>query len=65
MMPHELAEAVIEDIEKQIEVLSGSLAGGGASDYAEYKHITGRIRGLRSAVQTVKNLAKHTESDDD
>jgi len=41
------------------------LAGGGAKDFAEYRHVCGVIRGLTHADQIVKDLAKKMEYSDD
>jgi hypothetical protein len=41
------------------------LNGGGAKDFAEYRHVCGVIRGLTHADQLVKDLAKKLEYSDD
>ena len=41
------------------------LNGGGAKDFAEYRHVCGVIRGLTHAEQLVKDLAKKLEYSDD
>ena len=37
------------------------LAGGGAKDFAEYRHVCGVIRGLTHAEQLVKDLVQKME----
>ena len=37
------------------------LMGGGAKDFAEYRHLTGVITGLTSALERLKDLRKHDE----
>jgi hypothetical protein len=41
------------------------LAGGGAKDFAEYRHIAGVVRGLTHAEQLVNDLVQKMESSDD
>lgn len=48
-------------IEKYAEDVSSStqfLVGGGAKDFAEYREVVGRIRGLQLATQTTKDLLR-------
>ena len=41
------------------------LAGGGAKDFAEYRHICGIIRGLGHADELVKDLVLRIDIDDE
>jgi len=41
------------------------LAGGGAKDFAEYRHVCGVIRGLTHAEQLVKDLVQKLEYSDE
>lgn len=41
------------------------LAGGGAKDFAEYRHICGIIRGLNHADELVKDLVLRIDTDDE
>jgi hypothetical protein len=41
------------------------LNGGGAKDFAEYRHVCGIIRGLSHAEQLVKNLVQKMEHSDE
>jgi hypothetical protein len=50
-----------EDIDASIEFL----VSGTAKDYAEYREVVGRIRGLRLAIQTIKDLSRSQMEDDD
>jgi hypothetical protein len=50
-----------EDIDASIEFL----VSGTAKDYAEYREVVGRIRGLRLATQTIKDLSRSQMEDDD
>ena len=50
-----------EDIDASIEFL----VSGTAKEYAEYREIVGRIRGLRLAIQTIKDLSRSQMEDDD
>ncbi len=54
---------------REIDKLRGDQAvflnGGGAKDFAEYRHICGVIRGLTHAEQLVKDLVQKMEYSDD
>jgi hypothetical protein len=54
---------------KEIDKLRGDqttfLAGGGAKDFAEYRHVCGVIRGLTHAEQLVKDLVQKLEYSDE
>ena len=41
------------------------LVGGGVKDFAEYREVCGRIRGLRLAIDEAKALAQNLEEIDD
>jgi len=51
------------ELEETIESYKDSIAYGNAKDYAEYRHSTGVITGLTSALQRVKDLQKYDEED--
>jgi len=54
---------------KEIDKIRGDqitfLAGGGAKDFAEYRHVCGVIRGLTHAEQLVKDLVQKLEYSDE
>jgi len=54
---------------REIDKLRGDqvsfLAGGGAKDFAEYRHVCGVIRGLTHAEQLVKDLVQKMEYSDE
>jgi hypothetical protein len=56
---------LLKEIDKLREDQAVFLNGGGAKDFAEYRHICGVIRGLTHADQIVKDLAKKLEYSDD
>ena len=60
---------VLEYLAKEIDKLRSDQAmflnGGGAKDFAEYRHVCGIIRGLTHAETIVKDLAKRMESSDE
>lgn len=59
-------DVLIENFETQVSQAADFLVGGGAKDFAEYREICGRIRGLRIAIFETQALAKtQMESDDD
>ena len=41
------------------------LGGGGAKDFAQYKEITGMLRGLTSCLNHVNDLSRNYMDDDD
>ena len=56
---------LLKEIDKLREDQAIFLSGGGANDFAEYRHVCGVIRGLTHADQIVKDLAKKLEYSDD
>ena len=56
---------LLKEINKLREDQAIFLNGGGAKDFAEYRHVCGVIRGLTHADQIVKDLAKKMEYSDD
>lgn len=56
---------LLKEIDKLREDQSIFLSGGGAKDFAEYRHVCGVIRGLTHADQIVRDLAKKMEYSDD
>jgi hypothetical protein len=59
---------VLEYLAKEVDKLRSDQAmflnGGGAKDFAEYRHVCGVIRGLTHAEQLVKDLAQRINIDD-
>ena len=49
------------ELEETIESYKESIAYGNAKDYAEYRHSTGVITGLTSALRRVKDLQSYEE----
>jgi hypothetical protein len=64
-MNHQALAYLLKEIDKLREDQSVFLNGGGAKDFAEYRHVCGVIRGLTHADQLVKDLAKKLEYSDD
>lgn len=59
-------DVLLEKHEEDVTSSTDFLCAGGAKDFAEYREVVGRIRGLRLAIQTIKDLQrKVTENDDD
>jgi hypothetical protein len=56
---------LLKEIDRLREDQAVFLNGGGAKDFAEYRHVCGVIRGLTHAEQLVKDLAKKLEYSDD
>ena len=62
-------DKAFQHLAKEIDKLRGNqvvfLAGGGAKDFAEYRHVCGVIRGLTHAEQLVKDLVQKMEYSDE
>ena len=56
---------LLKEIDKLREDQSVFLNGGGAKDFAEYRHVCGVIRGLTHADQLVRDLTQKLEYSDD
>ena len=56
---------ILREIDKLRTDQSVFLNGGGAKDFAEYRHVCGVIRGLTHAEQLVKDLVQKLEYSDD
>ena len=64
-MNHQALTYLLKEIDRLREDQAVFLNGGGAKDFAEYRHVCGVIRGLTHADQIVKDLAKKLEYSDD
>ena len=58
-------DVLIQKYEEDVASSTQFLVGGGAKDFAEYKEVVGRIRGLQLAIQTTKDLSRSQMEDDD
>jgi hypothetical protein len=56
---------VLREIDKLRTDQANHLVGGGAKDFAEYRHVCGVIRGLSHAEQIVKDLVQKMEFEDE
>ena len=54
-----------EKIEEDMSSASNFLGNGGAKDFAQYKEITGMLRGLTSCMNHVNDLSRNYLEDDD
>lgn len=64
-MAKSIIEVVIEAIQNDIASTTEFLISGSVKDHAEYREAVGRIRGLRLAVQSIKDLMRANEYEDD
>ena len=55
-----LKDIMNEDVSSALQFLGS----GGAQDFAQYKEVTGLIRGLRSCIDHVEDLARNQLEDD-
>lgn len=58
-------DVLIQKYGEDISSATEHLVGGGAKDYAEYREVVGRIRGLRIACDTTKDLSRSQMEDGD
>jgi hypothetical protein len=58
-------EAILKELRQTLESIRESLLVGGARDYAEYRFMTGEIRGLSRAIGVVTDLAANIRDNDD
>ena len=56
---------VIKELKDRRTSLLTAIADGSAKDYAEYKTITGEIRGLSFAMSLLEDLVRQLESADE
>lgn len=65
MESHRLLRHLKEKFEALRLEQAAHLAGGGAKDFAEYRHVCGVIRGLAHAESIVIDLVQRVETLDD
>ena len=65
MNADKLLSYVVSEIQKLRQDQAVFLNGGGAKDFAEYRHVCGVIRGLTHAETIVKDLAQKMEYSDE
>ena len=58
-------EIILKEIEERREYVANALIGGSAKEYSEYRSMCGEIRGLSLAHQTVTDLVRKLEKEDD
>lgn len=59
----QLTNYLAKEIDKIKQDQITFLSGGGAKDFAEYRHICGIIRGLSHADEIVKDLVQRIDND--
>jgi hypothetical protein len=52
----DLRDSIVRKLEAEGLKLSARIAGGSAGDFAEYKNMTGRIKGLSDAIDVVNEV---------
>lgn len=58
-------DVVLKELQGRVDMLSTALVNACASDYAEYKQMCGEIRGLSFAQNTITDLVRRLERDED
>ena len=56
---------VLKELEEQRDSITRALSDGAAKDFAEYKYMTGEIRGLSLAHAFITDLVRKMERDDE
>ena len=65
MNPDKVLNYLAQEIQKLRNDQAVFLNGGGAKDFAEYRHVCGVIRGLTHAETIVKDLVQRMEQSDE
>lgn len=65
MNPDKVLNYLAQEIQKLRNDQAVFLNGGGAKDFAEYRHVCGVIRGLTHAETIVKDLVQKMEYSDE
>jgi|TARA_Y100000361_G_scaffold32882_1_gene27571 hypothetical protein len=58
-------DVLIEKLDEDKSTALQFLGGGGAKDFAQYKEVTGMIRGLDACKSYVTDLSRNYMEDDD
>jgi hypothetical protein len=58
-------QLILKEIEERREYVAKALIEGSAKEYSEYRSMCGEIRGLSLAHQTVTDLVRKLEKEDD
>lgn len=58
-------DVLIMKHEEDVASSTQFLASGGPKDFAEYREVVGRIRGLQLAIQTTKDLSRSQMEEED
>lgn len=54
-----------KDLHRNMEDLTDTLVGGSVSDYSEYMHLRGVVRGLKTALVIVENMEKRLTNEEE
>jgi hypothetical protein len=63
-MAKTIFQVLEERITEEIEIAQETMGSGSVNDFSEYKELCGLIRGLRTALREVRDLAKNFMEDD-
>jgi hypothetical protein len=58
-------DIILKEIKERREYVAKALIEGSAKEYSEYRSMCGEIRGLSLAHQTVTDLVRKLEKEDD
>ena len=58
-------DVLVGKLNEMVQSSEQFLVGGGVKDFAEYREVCGRVRGLRLAIDEAKALAQNLEENDE
>ena len=58
-------DVLVDKFEEEVASSQQFLVNGGAKDFAEYREVVGRIRGLQLTIQITKDLLRSQMEEDD
>lgn len=64
-MVEKTLQIIAQRLREHEEQSTGALASGAVKDYAEYRELVGRIRGLRLAISETQDLLRNFEDLED
>jgi len=64
-MDNDMLTYIVRNLKEEQQSITNHLADGGASDYADYRFLVGKLRGLLSAQDIAEDLAKRLEMSDE
>lgn len=64
MNTHEVLRKIKEELRKEAEIIAHANGEGNARDWAHYKEMAGKAKGLTAAIKIIDSIFKKTLSED-